>query len=236
MSGRREPRFGVDGGWHTASVDIRVGPDAAERAARWIAGRLRDAHRRRGVVTLALSGGSTAPPMIAALVDDDLPWGDLTVWQVDERIAPDGDGARNAGQLDALPCRVRRMPVTVPDLRLGARRYAASLPDRLDVVHLGLGDDGHTASWPPGDRGPVDSPRRVELVDPFNGWPRMTLTRRVVNAARSRAVLAVGAGKQPMVDRWLLRDRTLPITAVRSSGTWVFLDDAAAPPGFVPEG
>lgn len=180
-----------------------------------------------------MSGGSTAPPMIAALLDQDVPWETTTVWQVDERIAPDGDDRRNADQLAVLPCRVRLMPVTVSDLRRGARQYGMSLPERLDVVHLGLGEDGHTASWPPGDAGPIDSERSVELVPEFHGVRRMTLTRRVVNGARSRAVLTVGGSKQEMVERWLLRDPDLPITAVRSSSTWAFLDDAAAPRGSV---
>lgn len=210
-------------------MDIRVGPEAAERAAVWIARRLRDAHRRRGEASLALSGGSTAPPMIAALLDEDLPWETTIVWQVDERIAPDGDERRNAGQLAALPCRVRLMPVTASDLRQAARRYGASLPERLDVVHLGVGDDGHTASWPPGDAGPIESDRPVELVPEFHGVRRMTLTRQVVNAARTRAVLTVGGSKREIVERWLLCDPTLPITAVRPTSTWVFLDDAAAP-------
>lgn len=214
-------------------MDIRVGPGAAERAALWIARRLRDAHRRRGEALLALSGGSTAPPMIAALLDEEVPWETTTVWQVDERVAPDGDGRRNANQLDVLPCRVRLMPVTRTDLRRAARQYGALLPERLDVVHLGLGDDGHTASWPPGDDAPIGSERPVELVPEFHGVPRMTLTGRVVNGARARAVLTVGGSKREMVERWLLRDPALPITAVRSTSTWVFLDDAAAPAGSV---
>lgn len=179
-----------------------------------------------------MSGGGTAPPMIAALLDEDVPWETLTVWQVDERVAPDGHADRNANQLVVLPCRVMPMPVTAVDLRRSARQYGARLPDRFDVVHLGLGGDGHTASWPPGDPGPIGSPRRVELIGEFNGRPRMTLTRRVVNGARSRAVLTTGSGKREMVERWFLADRELPITAVRSTDTWVFLDAAAAPPGF----
>ena len=215
-------------------MDLRVGPDPSERAAAWIARRLRNAVRRRGSAALALSGGSTAPPMIAALLGREVPWPAVEVWQVDERVAPDGDAARNANQptdLLALPCRVRLMPVTATDPRAGARRYGASLPERFDIVHLGLGDDGHTASWPPGRPEIRDSPRPVELVDRFNGWERMTLTRRVVNGSRSRVVLTTGAGKRPMVERWLLGDRTLPIDGVRRSSTWVFVDDAAAPRG-----
>lgn len=213
-------------------MDIRVADDAATHAGQWIARRLRDAVRRRGAAALALSGGSTAPPMIDALVASEVPWEAIGVWQVDERVAPDGDDARNAGQLrpfDALPCRVRPMPVTARDLRRAAQRYAASLPDRFDVVHLGLGDDGHTASWPPDEPAVRDSHRQVELVEMFNGWPRMTLTRSVVNGARGRVVLTLGQDKRPMVERWLLLDPSIPITAVRRAGTWVFLDSPAAP-------
>ena len=172
--------------------------------------------------------------MIAALLDEDVPWETTTVWQVDERIVPDGDERRNAEQLAALPCHVRLMPVTADDLGQAARQYGASLPDRLDVVHLGLGADGHTASWPPGDRGPIESHRPVELIGEFHGVRRMTLTRRVVNGARARAVLIVGSSKRPMVESWLLRDESLPIAAVASESTWVFLDDAAAPASFDP--
>jgi glucose-6-phosphate isomerase len=213
-------------------MDIRVGHDAPRLTADWIARRLRDAVRRRAGASLALSGGSTGPPLIAALVASDVPWDRVGIWQVDERVAPDGHPARNAGQLAPfadVACRVHEMPVTARDLRRGARRYADGLPERFDVVHLGVGDDGHTASWPPGDPGVRESDRRVELVEMFNGWPRMTLTEGVVNSARSRVVLATGDDKRPMVERWLLLDRSLPITAVRRSDTWVFLDDAAAP-------
>ena len=219
-------------GCQTAVMDIVVADDPADLAARRIVYRLRDAVRRRGEASLALSGGSTAPPMIEALVGQTAPWEHVTIFQVDERVAPDGHEARNANQLvpfDALPCRVRPMPVTAGDLRAAARRYAASLPGRFDVVHLGLGDDGHTASWPPGRSEIADSARAVELVDEFNGWPRLTLTAGVVNGARSRVVLATGAAKRPVVERWLLRDDELPAVAVRRTATWVFLDLAAAP-------
>jgi 6-phosphogluconolactonase/glucosamine-6-phosphate isomerase/deaminase len=215
-------------------VDIRVGPDPSADAAQWIARRLRDAVRRRGSGALALSGGSTAPPMIAALLDPaavgPVPWDRVAAWQVDERIAPDGDPARNAGQLVGLPCRVHAMPVTAVDLRAAARRYAAGLPERFDVVHLGVGTDGHTASWPPGRPTVVTSQRPVEIVDePFNGWARMTLTGAVINRSRARVVLARGPDKRPPIERWLLGDRSLPVTALRRSDTYVFLDPAAAP-------
>ncbi len=121
------------------------------------------------------------------------------------------------------------MPVTASDRRAAARRYATGLPERFDVVHLGVGADGHTASWPPDEPQVRDSERPVEIVDEFNGWPRMTLTRRVVNGARARVVLATGAEKRPVIERWLLEDPTLPVSHLRSSWTSVFLDVAAAP-------
>ena len=131
------------------SVSVRVSDDPAGDVARSLAVRLRGAIRRRGSASLAVSGGSTAPSMLAALVHEDVDWERLTVWQVDERVAPDGHEDRNAGQLWFMPTELRLMPVAGDDLAMAAMRYAESLPDRFDVVHLGLGNDGHTASWPP---------------------------------------------------------------------------------------
>jgi 6-phosphogluconolactonase/glucosamine-6-phosphate isomerase/deaminase len=214
-------------------MDIRISDQPAIAAAESIARRLSAAYRTRGSATLALSGGSTAPAMIEALVERRLPWTSITVWQVDERVAPDGDPDRNAGQLAGMPCPVRLMPVTSTDLVEAARAYARTLPDRLDVVHLGLGDDGHTASWPPGRPDVAGSGRPVELVPPFHGRRRMTLTAAVVNGARARIVLATGEGKRPVVERWLDGDGSLPISSVRRTRTVAFLDPAAAPSGSV---
>jgi 6-phosphogluconolactonase/glucosamine-6-phosphate isomerase/deaminase len=212
-------------------MDLRVSDEPAVVAAKTIARRLSDAQRRRGAATLALSGGGTAPAMIEALLAERVDCEALTVWQVDERVAPDGDPDRNAMQLERLPCRVRLMPVTASDLGAAAARYARTLPERFDVVHLGVGDDGHTASWPPGNRDVLVSDRLVETVPPFNGRVRMTLTPRVVNAARARVVLATGAAKRPVIARWLGGDGSLPIATVRRTATTVVLDPAAAPRG-----
>ena len=165
--------------------------------------------------------------MFDVLIAQDMPWDRIAVWQVDERVAPDGDSARNAGQLVDLPCRVELMPVTDADLVGGARRYAAGLPERFDVVHLGLGDDGHTASWPPGNP-VVDSAAACEVIGEFNGFERMTLTPGVVNAARARLMLTYGDTKAAMVQRWLLADPELPVDRLRRDDTWVILDPAAA--------
>jgi 6-phosphogluconolactonase/glucosamine-6-phosphate isomerase/deaminase len=208
-------------------MDVRVTDDPSNDAGRWLARRLRDAVRRRGNATLAVSGGGSAPPMFDVLLARDVPWEHVTVWQVDERIAPDGDPERNAGQLADFPCRVKLMPVTAKDLTAAARRYAAGLPERFDLVHLGLGDDGHTASWPPGHP-VVDSDRSCEVIEEFNDFERMTLTPSVVNGARARLMLTFGASKAPMVRRWMLRDAALPVTRVRRTDTWVMLDPTAA--------
>ena len=202
--------------------------DPAAAAASWLARRLTEAVHRRGVGRIAVSGGATAPAVLSALGNLPIPWADVVVWQVDERIAPDGDPSRNALQLTDLPARLQQMPVTAADLERAADAYAASLPDRFDVVHLGLGDDGHTASWPPGDTRILKSERAVEITDEFRGFRRMTLTPLVVNAARSRMVIASGVNKAPAVARWLFRDRTIPIDKVRRKGTKAFLDPAAA--------
>jgi 6-phosphogluconolactonase/glucosamine-6-phosphate isomerase/deaminase len=213
-------------------MDLRVAPDAAAAAAEaaaWTAAQLRNAAQRRGRATLAVSGGTTPAAMFAALAEVDLPWSKITVFQVDERVAPDGDAARNAALLALFPAAstVLPMDVTADDLRDAARRYAALLPDRLDVVHLGLGDDGHTASWPPGD--PVVRSRAlVDVCGAYRGHVRMTLTPVAVNAARHRVVLAAGRDKAVPLEGWLLDAADLPVRRVRASGTVVVVDVEAA--------
>jgi 6-phosphogluconolactonase len=222
-------------------MDIEVAEDkqgAAVLAARWIARRGRDAVRRRGAFALAVSGGSTPALMFDELATLDVPWAQTTIFQVDERVAPDGSPDRNATQLAEhlgavlSAATVRLMPVTAADVRRAGKRYAAQLAGRrLDVVHLGIGDDGHTASWPPGN--PVgaiagDDAPLVDVIGPFNGLTRMTVTPPVVNAARSRIVLVTGADKAPVVEQWMRRDDSLPICRVHRRDTRVVLDRAAA--------
>jgi 6-phosphogluconolactonase len=215
-------------------MEIRVAADpqaAADAAARAIARRLVNAVAARGTASVAFSGGSTPALMLARLAELDVPWAQVHVFQVDERVAPDGDPARNAGLLDSLPLRRANrhlMPVTAKDLGAAARRYAAALPERFDVVHLGVGDDGHTASWPPGDP-VIDAAGTVAISQPYQGRVRMTLTPAAVNAARARVVLMAGASKQSALASWLRHDGSVPIDRVRRTGTLVVLDDAADP-------
>ena len=168
--------------------------------------------------------------MFAELSTLAVPWGDVTVWQVDERIAPDGDSQRNAPLLtifEELGASVRLMPVLDRDLAAAALEYGGGLPERFDVVHLGLGDDGHTASWPPGDS-VIDRLEPVAISGEYRGTRRMTLTPRAVNGARNRLVLATGAAKAAPMRGWLLRNEALPIERLHRSGTVVVLDAAAA--------
>jgi 6-phosphogluconolactonase len=196
------------------------------RAAVWVADRLWSAIAERGAARLAVSGGSTPLAMFTALAAMPLPWSQVHVWQVDERVAPDGDSNRNAGQLDVLGgagAVIHLMDVTNPSLPTAAAAYAAALPDRFDVIHLGLGDDGHTASWPPRD--PVIAlTQRVAVVGPFNDRVRLTLTPPVVNNARHVMFLVAGANKKPMLARLHRGDLTIPATAVRRAGTTVLTD------------
>jgi 6-phosphogluconolactonase/glucosamine-6-phosphate isomerase/deaminase len=214
-------------------MDIVVAADpraAADEAASWIARQLRNAVSRRGTATVAFSGGSTPALMLDSLAKMSVPWDRTTVFQVDERVAPVGDPDRNASLLDVLRplCRsIELMPVNDSDLAAAGQRYAALLPDRLDVVHLGVGDDGHTASWPPGDP-VIDDAGIVAISKEYKGRVRMTLTVPTVNGARRRLVLATGAAKAPIIERWLLHDPAMPIERVGRTGTAVMLDAAAA--------
>lgn len=208
-----------------SGVVVRVVDDPDAACARSIARRLNAAVRRRGSATLAVSGGSTAPPMFAVLATLDVPWPKIGVWQVDERVAPDGHPDRNANQLEALPGRHRLMPVTADDLVAATKRYARTLPERFDVVHLGIGADGHTASWPPGDP-VIDRPEPVALSQPYQGRVRMTLTPRVINAATGRVVLTRGTDKAAALRRWLDGGDAPdpPIARITPTRTVVFTD------------
>jgi 6-phosphogluconolactonase len=214
-------------------MDIVVAPDpqsAAGEAAAWIARQLRNAVSRRGAASVAFSGGSTPALMLAELAELRVPWEATTIFQVDERVAPDGDPDRNATLLDVLGQRgpsVNLMPVTASDIDSACRQYAALLPARLDVVHLGVGDDGHTASWPPADP-VIDAGGMVAMSGEYKGRVRMTLTVHAVNSARRRVVLATGTAKAPIIERWLLHDRALPVDRVSRSKTLVVLDTQAA--------
>jgi 6-phosphogluconolactonase/glucosamine-6-phosphate isomerase/deaminase len=212
-------------------IVIKQTPEEAARfAARWMASRLRIRDATHKQATLAMSGGTAPIPLIAAMAEADMPWKRLRIFQVDERVAPNRDPARNVNLLDPLPIRrsqIIPMSVTLPRVEQAVPRYEVWLPERLDMVHLGLGDDGHTASWPPGDP-VVHSKARVALVGPFNGHQRITLTPRTVNDARLRVLFVTGPGKAEILAAFANGDAgDLPIGAVHRGNT-VLVTDAEA--------
>jgi 6-phosphogluconolactonase/glucosamine-6-phosphate isomerase/deaminase len=215
--------------------DVRVSADPAGDAAEWLAAAIGVAVARRSVARIAVSGGSTAPVLFSALSATPIDFERIEVWQVDERVAPDGDAVRNLGQLLTHPWTIHAMPVTDSDLAGAARAYESGLPERFDAVHLGVGSDGHTASWPPGrdvslgDETGRDVPGRdVVVVRDFHGNDRLTITPPVVARARHRLVLVTGADKAAVVRRWTDGDPGLPATLIPVDATTVFLDPPAA--------
>lgn len=225
-------------------MKIEIHPDPAALAAAAaddLVERLRAAQDQRGTASVAVSGGNTPTAMFAALAQRDVDWDRVELFQVDERIAPDGDPGRNATTLRAelldrvaIPAaNVHLMGVTDDDVEAAAARYADTLvevlgsPAVLDVVHLGIGDDGHTASWAPGDQVIDVTDRDVGLCGMFNGFRRMTLTPPAVNRARSVVFLVQGAAKAPMVARLVAGDRTIPAGHVETEHTVLLADRAA---------
>ncbi len=185
----------------------------------------------RGRFTFAVSGGHTPWAMFAHLVDEDVPWAQTAIWQVDERVAPAGDPDRNLVHLrQSLPAQgeaeVHPMPVEDDDLEAAAARYAASLPGRFDLVHLGLGPDGHTASLVPGDPVLDVTDRAVALTAEYLGRRRMTLTYPALDAARQVLWLVTGADKADALRRLQAGDRSIPAGRVAAADQLVIADAA----------
>ena len=214
---------------------IEILPDAAavaERGAEYVAERARAAIEDHGRFTFAVSGGHTPWAMFAHLVGK-MPWEKVTIYQVDERVAPDGDPARNLTQLRRnLPpggaADVRAMPVGAHDLEAGAADYARSLPEAFDLIHLGLGPDGHTASLVPGDPVLDVMDRKVAVTGEYQGRRRMTLTYPTLNAASQVLWLVTGADKVDALRRLRASDISTPGGRVAAGSALIIADAAAA--------
>jgi len=224
-------------------IEVLENADAvAKQAANVIAADARAAVQARGRFTLAVSGGHTPWVMLHALSEMDLPWKHLHVIQVDERVAPAGDPERNfthlrESLLDHAPLaatQIHAMPVEALDLTVAAARYAATLrelagaPPTLDLVHLGLGPDGHTASLVPNDPVLEVNDADVALTGPYQGHTRMTLTYRTINRARRILWLVTGGEKAAMLPRLRAGDASIPAGRVREEHALVLADAAAA--------
>jgi 6-phosphogluconolactonase len=224
------------------NLEVLDTPDAvAKRAAQAIAAIAREAIETRSRFLFAVSGGHTPWVMLRALADAQIPWPAVRIFQVDERVAPAGDADRNLTHLkESLlehaplrPEQISAMPVEAEDLDGAAAEYAQTLqrecglPAVLDLVHLGLGPDGHTASLVPGDPVLNVCDKDVALTGPYQGRRRMTLTYPALNRARQVLWVVTGAEKVPMLPRLLHRDADIPAGRVGGE-RWLVLADVAA--------
>jgi 6-phosphogluconolactonase len=204
----------------------------ARAGAAFVADRAREAVANRGSFHFAVSGGHTPWAMFAELATADMPWEAVVVYQVDERVASADDPDRNLHHLrhalGSAPARVEPMPVEAEDLEGAARQYEDALPGRFDLVHLGLGPDGHTASLVPGDAVLSVTDRLVALTEPYQGRRRMTLTYPALARARQLLWLITGADKQWALAQLLAGDVTIPAGRVDAGASLVLADAAAA--------
>ena len=223
---------------------VEVLPDAralALAAARFVAQAAREAVAARGRCVLAASGGTHPWEMFRAFAAEDVPWSNVHITQVDERVAPAGHAERNWTHLSASLARARLavsqlhpMPVEDADLAAAADRYAqemariAGAASVLDIVHLGLGEDGHTASLVPGDPVLDISDRDVALCGVYQGRRRMTLTFAPINRARCLLWLVSGQRKAEALAKLLAADPGVPAGRVNQERAIVFADRAAA--------
>jgi len=221
---------------------LSTSDDVAARAAQIIASDARAAVSARGQFVMAVSGGRTPWQMLRALANEQMPWKNVHVVQVDERIAPAGDKDRNLTHLresllSHAPIpenQIHAMPVEAADLDQACRDYTALLnsicgnPPVIDLVHLGLGPDGHTASLIPGD--PVCEVRDAEvaLTGLYQNRHRMTLTYPILNRSRHVLWVVTGAEKAPMVPRLLAGDATIPAGPIAQGNATLLADAPAA--------
>jgi 6-phosphogluconolactonase len=233
----------VEGGEGRMKIEVFADDESTARAAaKFIAAEARAAVAVRGQFVMAVSGGRTPWIMLRALGNEEVPWEHIHVVQVDERVAPAGHPDRNLthlreGLLDHSPMRpeqIHAMPVESPDLESAARQYAAVLSESaglaptLDLVHLGLGPDGHTASLVPGD--PVLNVTDVDVAvtGVYQGRRRMTMTYPIINRARRILWLVTGKEKAGMLLRLRQGDPSIPAGRIRQDQAVIFADRAAA--------
>jgi len=226
-------------------MKIEIFPDAdavAQKAAEIIAVAARAAVIARGRFVMAVSGGRTPWVMLRALAAEDVPWNAVEIVQVDERVAPAGHPDRNLTHLrESLlahaplrPEQIHAMPVESPDLAAAAKRYSQTLEDLtgapavLDLGHLGLGPDGHTASLVPGDAVLDVSDQDVAVTAVYQERRRMTLTYPILNRARCVLWLVTGQDKIDALARLSAGDLSIPAGRVCRDSALVLADRAAA--------
>ncbi|HTV41043.1 MAG TPA: 6-phosphogluconolactonase [Candidatus Sulfotelmatobacter sp.] len=222
---------------------IQADADEAARAgAKFIAGKALEAVSARGRFVMAVSGGHVPWRMFGLLAEESLPWNSVHLVQVDERVAPEHDPDRNLTHLEQslisrvplVPSQVHAMPVDESDLEKSAARYARTLeqiagsPPVLDLVHLGLGPDGHTASLVPGDPVLNVTDRDVAITGVYQNRKRMTLTYPIINRARCVLWLITGADKRDIFQRLNQGDPSIPASRIRKDVAVAITERAAA--------
>lgn len=210
-------------------IEILTVDDVVREATRLLVDRLRasTADGRKG--SIAFSGGQTPWAILEQLALADLAWERVHVYQVDERIAPLGDAARNLTQLDAtllsrVPAIAHPLPVDAADLDAAIQRYAAEMPRVFDLVHLGLGTDGHTASLVPGDPVLDLTDRDVAVTNSYRGTRRITLTYPPLARAASIVWIVTGDEKRDALARLIAGDPTIPAGRVDRDRAVVLTD------------
>jgi 6-phosphogluconolactonase len=224
-------------------IDVYADADAvALEAAKLIAKAAQEAVAARGKFVMAVSGGKTPWIMLRNLANEDVPWRSVHIVQVDERVAPEGDPDRNLTHLrESLlkhaplrPGQILAMPVELSNLESGCTQYSriletiAGLPPVLDLVHLGLGPDGHTASLVPADPVLDVKDADVGLTGIYQKRRRMTLTYPIINRARRVLWLVTGSEKVGMLARLQAGDVSIPAGRVSRDHAVVLADRAAA--------
>jgi 6-phosphogluconolactonase len=224
-------------------IEVLADPESvARKAAGVIAAEARAAIAARGRFVVAISGGHTPWIMLRDLADEDIPWIAVHIVQVDERVAPTGHSDRNLTHLQESllehaplrPEQIHAMPVESSDLESAAKHYALTLseiagsPPVLDVVHLGLGPDGHTASLVPGDAILQVTSQDVALTGVYQGRRRMSLTYPIIDRSRRVLWLVTGAEKIEMLARLRNADVSIPAGRISGNQALVLADRAAA--------
>jgi len=200
----------------------------ARDGATYIAAAARDAVAARGHFTMAVSGGHNPWTMFRELTSCDVPWEQTSIFQVDERVAPLGDDDRNlthlVDSLSGVGANIVAMPVQDQDLDAATVHYEQQLPARFDLIHLGLGPDGHTASLVANDPVLEVSDRLVALTRPYQGRRRMTLTYPALARCEQLLWLITGEETRRALARLLAGDDAIPAGRVRAPRSLVMTD------------
>jgi 6-phosphogluconolactonase len=230
---------------------VEVLPDKPTLIARSLElalSKIHEAIAQRDICTIALSGGSTPQPLYEKFAEQDLPWDKIHIFWGDERYVPpthpdSNEGMARRAWLDKValpPSNIHPMPTQAGDPSLDANQHEVDLQTffqtgpgefpALDLILLGMGDDGHTASlFPHTDALQVSD--RLITVGNKDGQPRITFTAPLINHARTVLFIVAGAGKRPALDQVfapVADDAHYPSRLIQPQGElWWLLDQAA---------